>query len=79
MSRIKKPKWVVEKNKGGRPRKYDFAGLVIGASLIVLKVDQTCSFRSFRVQASTASGKLGYKFHYRVRPEDGAFECWRES
>lgn len=78
MSRTAKPEWVARKNKGGRPPKWDWAGIEVGGSLIVLKADQTCSFRSFRVQASTASSKLGYKFHYRIRP-DGAFECWRES
>lgn len=75
----KQPDWVRNKNKGGRPRKWDWAGIAVGESLIIPVDAQTCSYGSFRVMASFNARKLGYKFHCRVRPDDKAFEAWRES
>lgn len=79
MSDPKLPDWVVAKRaRKGRPRLYHFDKIEVGTSMIVQVEEQSCTFKSFRVMASMAGGKLGMKFHCRVRPVDKAFECWRE-
>ncbi len=79
MSNPMKPQWVIEKGqKAGRPRKYDWAGIKVGETLVVLKQDQSCAWRSFYVMAMKAASELGRTFHCRIRPVDEAFEVWRE-
>lgn len=75
------PSWVGERRKTGarlgRPPVYDWAGIEVGASLLIPVDAQSCTFRSFYVMAMANGRKLGRRFHVRER-EDGTFECWRE-
>lgn len=75
------PEWVQEKRcKGvGRNERYPFSKIKVGETFVILKEEQTCSFKSFRVMAHTRATKLGRKFFVRLRPDDGAFEVWREA
>lgn len=80
MSKTEIPGWVQDKRrkgKTGRPRRYNWAEIEVGASLLIPVVEQTCTYRSFYVMAHARAKELGRRFHVRKR-EDGVFECWRE-
>jgi hypothetical protein len=81
MTEVRSPEWVQDKKKrpnAGRPEKYPWSSVEIGGTFLVPVDRQTCSFKSFQVMCGERGRKLNKKFHCRVRPDDQAFEVWRE-